>query len=102
AELLGRRGRRETSTDEDVIPAPAVLIEQEDGLPRRADPRAQARRLDLHQRDEAMDLRLPRSELGQDATETERVLAERGSHPVVTGGCRVALVENEVDDLEHR
>ena len=49
-----------------------------------------------------MDLRLLRSELGQDAAETQRVLAERGSHPVVAGGRRVALVEDEVDDLEHR
>src|SRR2546428_283739 len=102
AELFGTRERRETTTDEDVIPATAVLIEQEDGFPRRADPRAQARRLDLHQRDEAMDLRLLRSELGQDATETERILAERRPDPVVTSGRRVALVENEVDDLEHR
>ena len=49
-----------------------------------------------------MDLRLLRSELGQDAAETQRVLAERRSHPVVAGGRRVALVEDEVDDLEHR
>ena len=43
-----------------------------------------------------------RSELGQDAAEAERVLAERRSHPVVAGGRRVALVEDEVDHLEHR
>src|SRR3989442_4654366 len=92
AELLGTLERRETTTDEDVIPAPAVLIEQQDGLSRRADPRAQARRLDLQQRHEAVDLRLPGSQLGQDAAEAERVLAERRSNPVVTGGRRVALI----------
>ena len=43
-----------------------------------------------------------RSELGQDAAEPQRVLAERRPHPVVAGGRRVALVEDEVDDLEHR
>ena len=43
-----------------------------------------------------------RSELGQDTPQTQRILAERGPHPVVTGGRRVALVEDEVDDLEHR
>ena len=87
---------------EQLIPARAVLIEQQDRLARRADPRARARRLDLHQRDEAVDLRLLRGELGQDAAEAQRVLAERGPHPVVAGGRRVALVEDEVDDLEHR
>ena len=61
-----------------------------------------ARRLDLHERDEAVNFGLLRSELGQDAPETQRVLAERGPHPVVTGGRRVAFVEDEVDDFEHR
>ena len=48
------------------------------------------------------DLRLLRHELGQDAAEPQRLLAQRGPHPVVAGGRRVALVEDEVDDLEHR
>jgi hypothetical protein len=42
-----------------------------------------------------------RRELGQDAAEPERVLAQRRSNPVVAGGRRVALVEDEVDDFEH-
>ena len=49
-----------------------------------------------------MDLGLLRSKLGQDAAETQRILAERRPHPVVAGGRRVAFVEDEVDDLEHR
>ena len=49
-----------------------------------------------------MDLGLLRNELSQDAAETQRLLAERRSNPVVTGGRRVALVEDQVDDLEHR
>ena len=49
-----------------------------------------------------MDLGLLGDELGEDAAEAERVLAERGAHPVVAGGRRVALVEDQVDDLEHR
>ncbi len=49
-----------------------------------------------------MDLRLLGSELGQDAAEAERIFAERGPHPVVAGGRRVAFVEDEVDDFEHR
>jgi hypothetical protein len=72
AELLGTLQHRETTTDEELIPARAVLIEEQDGLPGRADPGARAGRLDLHQRDEAVHLRLPRSELGQDTTQTQR------------------------------
>ncbi len=49
-----------------------------------------------------MDLRLLWCELGQDAPEPQRIFAERRPHPVVTGGRRVAFVENEVDDTEHR
>src|SRR6266446_10630455 len=72
AELLGALERGETAAHEQVIPARAVLIEQEDRLARRADPRERARRLDLHQRDEAVDLGLIRNELGHDAAETQR------------------------------
>src|SRR5204863_4819202 len=93
--------RRETATDEDLVPERPVLIEQQHGLARWPEPRPRARRLDLHERDQAVDLRLRRHEPGQDAAEAKRVLAEGGSHPVVTGGRRVALVEDEVDDLEH-
>ena len=102
AERFGTLERRETTTDEELIPERAVLVEEQDRLSRRADARPRARRLDLHQRDQAVDLGLVRSELGQDAPETQRILAERRPHPVVTGRRRVALVEDEVDDLEHR
>ncbi len=61
-----------------------------------------ARRLDLHQCDEAVNFGFLGSESGQDTAETQRILAERGSHPVVACRRRVALVEDEVDDLEHR
>src|SRR5919199_2816162 len=88
---------REPATDQELVPTRAVLIEQQDRLSRRPDPGAQAGRLELHQRDEAVHLGLLRNELSQDAAETQRLLAERRSHPVVTGGRRLALVEDEVD-----
>ena len=49
-----------------------------------------------------MNFGLVRRQLGQDAPEPQRVLAERRAHPVVTRGRRVALVEDQVDDFEHR
>ena len=49
-----------------------------------------------------MDLGLRGSELGQNPAEAERFFAQRGPHPVVTGGRRVAFVEHEINDFEHR
>ena len=49
-----------------------------------------------------MDLGLLRRQLGEDAAEAQRFVAERRPHPVVAGGGGVALVEDEVDDPEHR
>ena len=43
-----------------------------------------------------------RRELGEDAAKAERILAELWAHPVVTGGRRIALVEDEIDHFEHR
>src|SRR5215218_5099979 len=77
---------RETSPNEDMVPASSVLLEQQDRLSRRTDPRPQPRCLNLHQRHQAVNLRLLRGELGQDPTETECILAERGADPVVPGG----------------
>src|SRR5213080_3318803 len=57
-ELLGPFERREAATDEEPVPARAILIEQQDRLPRRTDPRLEARCLDLHQRHEAVDIRV--------------------------------------------
>ena len=43
AERLGPVERGETAADQELIPASAVLIEQQDGLSRRTGARAQAR-----------------------------------------------------------
>ena len=53
------------------------------------------------QRDQAQDLGLLRSERGQHAAQTEGLGAELGPQPVLARGGRVALVEDQVDDLEH-
>src|SRR5216117_2691730 len=85
-----------------MIPAATVLVEQQDGLATWTHARAQARGLDLHQRDETMHLGHVLRELGQNAPKTQRILAQRWPHPVLSRRCRVAFVEDEIDDLEHR
>src|SRR6266480_1326235 len=49
-----------------------------------------------------MDLGFLRGEARQDAAEAERVLAEARAHKVVASRRRIALVEDKIDDLEHR
>ena len=101
AELFSAIERRETATDEEVVPVGTILVEQQNGLPRGTHARPGTRRLNLHQRDEAVDFRLLRSKLGEDTAEAERILAEGRAHPVVTCSRRVALVKDEIDNLEH-
>src|SRR5438552_2418405 len=57
--------------------------------------------MDLQQGYEAVDLGLRGNELGQNPAQPQRVLAQRRAHPLVAGGRGVALVEDEIDDLEH-
>src|SRR5689334_16626491 len=100
-EALRPLERRESTTDEQLIPPAAILIEQQDGLAVRARPSCRARRLNLHQGHEAVDFRLSRCEFCEDAAETQRVFTQRRSHPVVTGGRRISLIEDQIHDLEY-
>ena len=101
AEPLGALERGQAPPDEQVVPATAILVEQPHRFARRTTPRAQARRLDLHERHQPVHFRFGGGEFGEDAAETERVLAQGGTRPIVAGGCRVALVEDEIDHLQH-
>ena len=100
--LCARVERGEAAADEQPVPARPVLVEQQHRLSGGADPRARARCLQLHQGDQAVYLRLAREQLGEDAAEPERLLEQLGPDPIVAGGRRVALVEDQVDRLEHR
>ena len=79
-----------------------VLVEKQYGLSRGPCARPGTRSLNFHECDQAVDLCLVGCETRQDASEPQRILAERRPHPVVTGGCRIAFIEDEVDDAEHR
>jgi hypothetical protein len=49
-----------------------------------------------------VDAGLVRHEPGEDAPEAQRFVAELEAHPVLAARGGIALVEDEVDDLEHR
>ncbi len=74
---------------------------QEHGGAVRSDTGVQARRLELHQGHQSVHLRLVGHQAGEDAPEPERLVAQLGTEPLVAGGGRVTLVEDEVDHLEH-
>ena len=80
----------------------AVLLQQQHRLAVGSSPRGEARGLDLHERHEAVHFRLGGRQLGENAAEAQRLLAELRAHPVIARRRRVPLVENEVDDRQHR
>ncbi len=88
--------------DQQAVPFAAILFEQQDRLTRWADARPHPRRLDFHERHEAMDLALAGHQRGEHASEAQRVLGELGAQHVVAHRGRIAFVEDEVDGLEDR
>ena len=92
----------QSAVNQQLIPARSILIEQQDRLAVRADSRVRSRRMQLHQREQSVHFRLVRRESRENAPESHRFVAERGTHPVIAGRRRVTFVENEIDDFEHR
>ena len=78
-EFPGTLERRKASVNEELIPASAVLLEQRNRFPHRADPCAQPRRLDLHQSEQPVNFRFRGGEARQDTAEPERILAGRAA-----------------------
>ena len=74
AEPIGAIERGEATTDRSMIPTHAVLIEQQDRFAIGPEPRRQARRLDLHEREQTERFWLVRHETDEDAPEPERVV----------------------------
>ena len=101
AELLGPVQRGQAAVDQQPVPPGPVLVEQQHRLPVGTSPGRQPRRLQLDQGRQAVHLGLGRHQLGQHPGQPDRVRAQCGPHPVVPGGGRVPLVEDQVDDLEH-
>ena len=94
--------RGQAAADQQPVPAPAVLVEQQDRLaggPTRARSREAWISISATRPCTSGSLR---RQPGEDAAQAQRVLAQGRAQPVVAGGRRVALVEDQVDDLEHR
>ena len=100
-EPFGTLERGEAATDENLVPKRAVLIEKQNGFSRGTDSSASSRSLNLHQRDQAVDLWLVRNKSCKNSAQAQRIFAQRGAHPVLTSGSGIAFVEDEVDHFEN-
>ena len=87
------------ASDQQPVPARAVLVEQQHGLTVRPGTGPQPGRLDLDQREQPQRLGVPRRQAGQHPAEPERLRAQVAADPLVAAGRGVALVEDQVDDL---
>ncbi len=99
-EALGARERLQAAADQQRVPAPAVLVEQQDGVAGAVRPGVQRDAWISISATSPCASDAAGREPGEDAAEPQRVLAQLGAHPVVAGRGRVALVEDQVDDLE--
>jgi drug/metabolite transporter (DMT)-like permease len=102
ADPFGAQQREVAAPDEQLVPAAAVLFEDRDGFAVRTHAGPGPRGLDLHERDQAVHLGLVGREFGEHAAEAQRLVAERGPHPVVTRGRRVPLIEDQINHFEYR
>ena len=101
AELFRARQRGQAPADQQLVPPRAVLIQQQHRLAGRPGTGRDPGGLDFHQGHQPVHLGLGRGELSQQAAQPQCFGAEVRPHPVIAGGGRVALVEDEVHDLQH-
>src|SRR4029077_18245944 len=84
-----------------VVPKRTVLLGQEDGFSGWSATRCGARCMQLHEREEAMDLGLIRKKLCQPAAKADGFHAQCCPHPLLSRGCGVSLVEDQVDHRQY-
>ena len=84
--------------DPATVPERAVLAIQRDVLAAFVDARVAAGVLQQHQREQAERLGVAGQQVDQQAPEADRLAAELAADEAVAVGCRVALVEHQVDD----
>ena len=100
-EHLGLPQRGQSSPDEYLVPVCPVLRLQEHWRTVLVEARTDAGALDLQQRLQPECLGLVGCEGGQHPGQPYPLIGQVGPHPVLAGGGRVPLVENEVDHGHH-
>ena len=87
--------------DHRLVPEAAILVFHQHDLALGVDPRGRAGVLQQHQGGQAHDLRLGLEEPQQQASQADRLVAQRPARPGLLGVGRIALVEHQVDHRRH-
>ena len=85
----------------DVVPPRPVLVEQQNGFSVLTLACRGPRRLQLHQRQQTVDLRFIGKKFHEDAPQPQRVITKLFPHPLIAEGGRISFVEDEVDHREN-
>src|SRR5580700_6262542 len=99
---MSSRERLHPAPDLELVPKRSVLIQHEDRLAGCVSARRDARSVQLHQGHEPVSFGLVRRYGSEHAAKAKRLIAELGTLPLLARRRRIALVENEVDDLKDR
>lgn len=90
----------DSAPDQHPVPFGPVLVGEQHRLAVRAGAGGDAGGLELQQRRQPVHLGFLGHQARQDPGQAQRVLAQGGADEIVAGRRRVALVEDEVDDLQ--
>src|SRR4029077_12572055 len=94
---------QQTEMDHGAIPQAAVLFFEEKQISQRIGSGGKARRLEKHQRQERMALRLSGGGIfGQRFSEADRLGAQVIFNQAVSSGGRITFGKKEVKNFEHR
>ena len=98
----GLRGQPGALVDHRGIPQAAVLVFQRDGAAMVIDPGRTSGVSEQHEREQASDPGLAGHQPVQDTGEPDGLVHQIAPHQVVVAGGRVALGEDEVDDVQNQ
>ncbi len=101
ADLEGAAQKHLPFADPDAIPARSILVVEQDQLTPCPHPGFAASVVEQHQREQPEHLRLRGNQLVDDACQADGLGAQLTSNERVTRGRRIALIEDQVEHMEH-
>ena len=107
--ILADRSARQGSADERdafgdrlLVPQRSILLVERDQLAERSGARRAARVGQQHEREQTCDLRIVRQQHANRTREADRFVRQVRAMQARSGAGRVAFVENEIENVQHR